>query len=109
MGLIRKRNQPEAPPHEEKKIRISETTIKVKPKIKTVTAQPSQSQAGVSFIEGKETPDVSLPSKIPVGSDVPFVPLAFDSAMAKKVRLNYSMYKDVIAKQEGVSSRENLV
>lgn len=101
---MKKRSQPTPTPnitiqHDDKKIRISAPTIKIKTKVKTTPV----------VIPTKDLADVTLPPRIPVASDTPFVPLAFDPTVAKKLRVNYSMYKDKIDKAKQVAADDKMV
>ena len=65
------------------------------------------------LIEPVEQPsqptEITLPSPIPVASNKPFVPLSFDSATAKKLRLNYKMMKEAMDPVPTIPANEDLV
>lgn len=53
--------------------------------------------------------EVTLPERLPVGSDEPFVPLSFDSAVATKLRLKYAMCKESMEVEKAVPSNDRIV
>lgn len=127
VGVLRKRSHPTPTPSsstppssstsshsQDKKIRITSSTVKPKPKVKVVSSEPSFILFSIVLLiepveKPSQTTEVTLPSPIPVASNKPFVPLSFDTATAKKLRLNYKMMKEAMEPAPTIPANEDLV
>ena len=121
VGVLRKRSHPTPTPSsstppssstsshsQDKKIRITSSTVKPKPKVKVVSSEPSFILFSiVLLIEPVEKP--SQTTEVTLPSNKPFVPLSFDTATAKKLRLNYKMMKEAMEPAPTIPANEDLV